>query len=303
MTTSITRRAKRIVALSGYSRLPRRYMVKTMEAERSVLINKLPRGFTKEIHDHQRRFSITMLIYDDGATDVIPCSGTLAQLGGQKGIVTARHVWNKAKEHQLLLTLIGHGNYAFERKHLVGLVPEFETVLSEFEKVRVPDIAFIKLPYNYVGDLEAKGKAFFNIDKRIEAGAYLPELEQGYWSVFGNPDEWRETGKKKVISFVYGTGLSRCLERDNWDYLVMRLDTSANPDIPRDFSGMSGGGIWWTRWTCDESLQRFVVENPSRDILLAGVSFFQTGNHDRMLLGHGPKSIYELLYQVVCKSI
>jgi len=97
--------------------------------------------------------------------------------------------------------------------------------------------------------------------------------------------------------------ISKRFEEDGWDYFVMNLDVSANPDIPKDFSGMSGGGIWWTRWSCDERFRRFVVENPFEDIILAGVSFFQTNPRDRRLLGHGSKSIYELLYQHVTSAI
>ncbi len=243
-----------------------------------------------------------MLMYDDGATEVIPCSGTLAQINGYKGIITARHVWDKAKKHQFLLTLIGRGNYAFDTRYLTPMIPEAVGMLREFE-VSVPDIAFIRLSEKDASDLEASGKTFFNIDKRINSKSYSIDTNQGYWTVFGNPNEWLETGEKKVSSFVYGTGMSKQFEEGGWDYYVMNLDIAANPDIPTDFSGMSGGGIWWTRWSCDEGLENFVVENPSRDIILVGVSFFQTSPHDRTLLGHGPKSIYELLHRHVTSTI
>lgn len=270
-----------------------------MEKRQLIPISKLPSSFTKEIHSHQRNFSVTMLITDDGAPQVVPCSGTLAQIGDHKGIITARHVWDEAKDHQFLLTLIGRGNYAFEIKYLVPAIPDSVTVLREFDDVRVPDIAFVKIPDKYASDLEAKGKVFLNIDKRIKDRSYLPDAEHGYWTIFGNPDEWLETDEKKVSSFVYGTGVSRRFEKSKWDYFVMNIDTPANPDIPKDFSGMSGGGIWWTPWGCDEKQERFSFEAPS----LAGVSFFQTGPRDRMLLGHGPKSIYKLLYQHVLSTI
>lgn len=244
-----------------------------------------------------------MLIYDDGATEVLPCSGTLVEVAGNKGIVTARHVWDKAKNHELLLIPVGQGNYAFERNYLLPLIPASTTILKEFQDVRVPDIAFLKFPDKYASDLEAKGKAFFNIDKRVKNRSYLPEPGLGYWTIFGNPYEWLDIGNKIVPSFVYGTGVARQFEENGWDYYVMRLDVPANPDIPRDFHGMSGGGIWWTRWGCDERHERFFVEDFSKDILVAGVSFYQTDPHDRMIIGHGPKSIYEILYQHVLGSI
>jgi hypothetical protein len=267
-----------------------------------VPINKLPFSFRKEIHDHQRAYSITMLMNDEKDSKVVPCSGTLAQINGYKGIITARHVWDEARKHEFLLTLVGRGNYAFDTRFLTASTPKVAAVLREFD-VAVPDIAFIRLSEKHSSDLEASGKAFFNIDKRINAKSYLIDTNQGYWTIFGNPNEWLDIGEKSVSSFIYGTGISKQFEEGGWDYFVMRLDIDANSDIPRDFSGMSGGGIWWTRWCCDERLERFVVENRFEDIIVAGVSFFQTNIHERRLIGHGPKSIYELLYQHVSNTI
>ncbi|MCF8082244.1 MAG: hypothetical protein K9M96_04060 [Deltaproteobacteria bacterium] len=273
-----------------------------MERRHSVFVGKLPHSFTKEIHDRQRNFSATMLINDDDSIGAVPWSATLAQIKGCKGVITARHAWEEARKHEFLLTLVGRGNYAFETKYLTPSVPEPIGVLNGFD-VHVPDIGFIRLPESYATDLEAKGKAFFNLDKRLIAKSYFPDMTEGYWTVFGNPNEWLETDKKKVSSFVYGTGVSKQFEESGWDYCVMNLDIPSNPEIPRDLSGLSGGGIWWTRWGCDETLERFVVANPFEDMILAGVSFFQTGSQKRLLLGHGPKSIYEQLYQHVLKTL
>jgi len=247
------------------------------ERKHSVLISGLPHSFTKEIHDHQRNFSVTMLMHDDDCPQVIPCSGTLAQINGFNGVITARHVWEEARKHEFLLTLVGRDNYTFETKYLTPAIPQATGDLKEF-RVRVPDIGFVRLPDKYASDLEAKGKAFFNLDKRVAAKSYLPDMAEGYWTIFGNPDELLDVKRKKVSSFVYGTGVSKQFEEAGWDYFVMNLDIPANLDIPKDFSGMSGGGIWWTRWACDEKFEKFVVANLSEDTKVAGVSFFQTGS-------------------------
>jgi hypothetical protein len=243
-----------------------------------------------------------MLMHDDDSPQVIPCSGTLAQISGFKGIITARHVWEEARKHEFLLTLVGRSNYAFETKYLTPAIPPAVGELREFG-VRAPDIGFIRVTDKYASDLEANGKVFFNLDKRIIVQSHLPDMTEGYWTIFGNPGEWLEVERKKVSSFVYGTGVSRQFEEAGWDYFVMNLDIPANPDIPKDFSGMSGGGIWWTGWSCDEKFEKFVVANLFEDMKVAGVSFFQTGSQNRMLLGHGPKSVYELLYRYVLETI
>jgi hypothetical protein len=264
-----------------------------------IPIVNLPSSFTKEIHSYQRNYSVTMLMNDDENPKVISCSGTLARIGDHKGIITARHVWDEAKDHQFLLTLVGKGNYAFEIKYLTPAIPTREAVLKEYDNVRVPDICFLKIPNKYASDLEAKGKVFLNIDKRINDRSYLPNMEHGYWTVFGNPNEWLNPDEKYVSSFVYGTEVARSFEFCEWDYFVMSINTPENPDIPKDFSGMSGGGIWWTPWGCDENQEVFNFEAPS----LAGVSFYQTGKKNRTILGHGPKSIYKYLYENVLGTI
>lgn len=267
-----------------------------------LFISNLPLSFTKKIHDHQRMYSVTMLMHDEGATTVIPCSGTLAQINKRKGIITARHVWDEVKKHDFLLTLVGEGNYAFETRYLMPVIPDPIGILSEFN-VTVPDIAFIVIPERHVSHLEASGKVFFSIDIRIDVNSCPIDTKQGYWAVFANPSEWLDIDNRTVASFVYGTVLSKLIDADGWDYLVMNLDIEANPEIPRDFSGMSGGGIWWTRFSCDERLENFSVENPTEDIMIAGVSFCQTHIRERRIIGHGPKSIYELLYKHVKQSI
>ena len=272
-------------------------MNKFMECIHHFTNNELPSSFTKEIHDLQRNYSVTMLMHDDEDINVIPCSGTLAQIGRHKGIITARHVWDEAKKHEFLLTLIGQGNYAFETKYLEPVIPATIGKLHEF-KVDVPDIAFIKLPAHYVSNLEASGKVFFNIDKRITDKSYHVDIKQGYWTIFGNLNERLEIDKKKVSSFVYGTGISRQFDEDGWDYYIIDLDIEENSDIPKDYSGMSGGGIWRAKFHCDEMKEKFEIDN----IIFMGVNFFQTSINRRKLIGHGSKSIYELLYQHVINT-
>ena len=269
-----------------------------MENLVSIPIRNLPSNFTKGIHTHQRNYSVTMLINDNENSEVIPCSGTLAKIGDHIGIITAGHVWDEAKKHQFLLILVGQGNYAFETKYIIPAMPPYASVLNEYDDVRVPDICFLKLPNKYSSDLEAKGKVFLNINKRNKEKSYVPDTKHGYWTVFGNPNEWLNTDEKKVSSLIYGTGVKKCFEINDWDYFVMSLNTPENPEIPKDFSGMSGGGIWWTSWSCDEKQKMFRFKSPS----LAGVSFFQTRESNRVILGHGPKSIYELLYKYVLRN-
>ena len=86
------------------------------------------------------------------------------------------------------------------------------------------------------------------------------------------------------------------LEKDSSE--DVDLDIEENSDIPKDYSGMSGGGIWRAKFHCDEMKEKFEIDN----IIFMGVNFFQTSINRRKLIGHGSKSIYELLYQHVINT-
>ena len=267
-----------------------------MATFKKIPIPHLPKDFTQQIHDHIRLYSVTMLISDEDDSEVIPCSGTLSKVARYDGIITARHVWEEAKNHKYLLVLVGKGPYAIETKFLDALVPPVRGVMPD-TNVSVPDIAFMKFPSIHSSKIEAFGKTFYSLDKRIDDQSFKLYQDQGYWTLFGNPMEWLNPEGRKVSSFVYGTGIDKKLEIAGWDYFVMDLNIEENPDIPGNCAGMSGGGIWRTCFFMDNNLEHFRVENVHKDIVFSGVSFYQTGKKGRQIIGHGPKSIYECLYE------
>lgn len=78
----------------------------------------------------------------------------------------------------------------------------------------------------------------------------------------------------------------------------MGLDLDSNPEIPDNFVGMSGGGIWKIKFFVSEDKTKFAIENPSRDVAIVGVNFNQTDLPGRQIIGHGPKSIYQALFNL-----
>ncbi len=96
-------------------------------------------------------------------------------------------------------------------------------------------------------------------------------------------------------SFLYDTFVDRHIEAGDWDYLFVNLNLKQNPDMPRTYGGMSGGGIWRAAFSLSAEETVFAVENPQRDIVLSGVAFYQTGLEGRQIIGHGPKSLYATL--------
>ena len=84
-----------------------------------IPIRNLPRDFTKAIHDHIRVYSVTMLMADRVQDhSVIPCSGTLCSFGSKAGIVTARHVWEEARKHEMLIEITARNSMLLKTKSI-----------------------------------------------------------------------------------------------------------------------------------------------------------------------------------------
>ena len=98
----------------------------------------------------------------------------------------------------------------------------------------------------------------------------------GYFALFGAPEVWMDSQKKSVPSFIYNTYISDYFEHEGCDYQVMGINLDENPEIPKDFGGVSGGGIWKIRFLISEDKKKFAIKNPIQDIALVGVNFNQT---------------------------
>ena len=112
----------------------------------------------------------------------------------------------------------------------------------------------------------------------------------------GSPYEKVDFEQAKIPSFLYDTNASHATEHDGWDYFFVNLDIEANPEIPVDFGGVSGGGLWRAKYRVTANRDRFWIEDPGRDIVLVGVNFLQTALPGRQLVAHGPRSIYERVF-------
>ena len=170
-----------------------------------IYIRDLPEQLTQVVNAHIRLFAVTMLIADDEDSPVIPCAGTLSNIKGHKGIITARHVWEEMEKHKHLLIMLGRAPHIVDVNKLNPVVPPIQ---SRNDKISsdIPDLAFIMLPGPSINHIEAISKAFFSIDKRLnkESMAFFKN-PVGYFALFGAPEEWIDYRNKSVPSFIYST--------------------------------------------------------------------------------------------------
>ena len=261
-------------------------------------IGKLPDDFKKEIHSQIRLFSVVLLISNDDSS-YISVSGTLCKIGEHHGILTARHNWDESqvgiKDNKQLMIIVGKGAVSFETDTLSPIIPLVEGKLYD---TGVPDIAFIKIPQKFISKIESYEKIFYSIDKRLDMDEHDIYGDDGYWSLFGSPVEKLKTEERSASSTIYGTSIPSKSEHDSWDYLELEILVEEG-EMPEVAKGFSGGGIWKTKFAVDAKLNEFCI----LDIILSGVNFYQSNEGSRYnIVGHGPKSIYSRLFDLVSQT-
>ncbi|MFQ5853076.1 MAG: hypothetical protein ACE5JU_21155 [Candidatus Binatia bacterium] len=264
---------------------------------RQVPIRIFPTEFAAAIHEQIRLFSVTMVV-DRGGKDAYTCAGTLCKISGNRGIITARHVWERLSREREVLVLAGRAHVPLDPRLLCPVVPSAVERLPKSD-AEIPDIAFLRIPDCDCVSLEAHGKVFYSLDRRLLDPQIALYTEHGYWALYGAPQALLDPRYGAASSFMYGTSISNHFEFGTWDYFEINLDVDANPAVPSGFHGCSGGGVWQTFWLTNEAATEFRVANRYKDIVLKGVNFWQTERYGGKVVAHGPRSIYQLLQEQV----
>jgi hypothetical protein len=166
-----------------------------------------------------------------------------------------------------------------------------------------PDMTFVKIPVGeHLALLRAK-KSFWNLEYKRQERLSECYKKTGLWCFSYQVAEKidRDEGYEGPVtlhlhsSTGWGTTVKKSYERDGLDYY--RLPVNCNDDekgLPESYGGASGGGLWKIplQGRQDGDVK---AGNP----VLAGVIFYQTRmkNRRRTIYCHGPKSIYERVYE------
>jgi hypothetical protein len=236
-----------------------------------------------------------MLLAPVGGADPTCCSGTLVDVNGMAGILTARHVWSRIERSASLALVVGRQPYYIDPRVLRAFGPVGEDILPA-TGATVPDLAFIRIPPPARSDLQAYGKVFYSIELRRKDPEVDVFGETGFWILAGSPQTLYDPQTGATPSLLYDTTVEKRVQAGDWDYLFVNLYLLANSEIPTDYRGVSGGGIWRVQFGLSSDETVFAVKDTTRDVLLSGVAFYQTGTGRSQIISHGPKSIYETLY-------
>lgn len=267
-----------------------------------IPIKDLPQELTQQIHAEIRARSVSLLVTDqDDDRDASTSAATLVRFGGRPYLLTARHVWEYARGWDVLGIALNDRMLRIQTSDLNAIVPGVTGRLPEL-LAKVPDIALICLSASHQATIEARGRAFYSIEKRQQFPPQELYSDLGFLVVTGSPHEKIDFQQARIPSLLYDTNASHTIEHEGWDYIFVNLDIEANPDIPKDFRGTSGGGLWRVKYRVSPGRDKFWLEDPGRDIVLCGVNFMQTAKSGRQLVAHGPRSIYERIFNDIARA-
>ena len=215
-------------------------------------------------------------------------TGTLVTVSGSHYILTAAHVWERVLKHsqKVGITLRENTDHQFlmETSVITASGPSIPDEWGEWG----PDLAFLRVPRERVGAIEAYGRVnFYNLTRERQATPAGDHLE--IWVLMGAPAAFAESTQTHTDLQFTGqfSHIEKYQVRGELDYFDLSTDVTL-PGIPQHFGGVSGGGLWKiliSGTTSPEQISWLAV--------LQGVAFWQSSqvNGHRIIRCHGPRSI------------
>jgi hypothetical protein len=239
-------------------------------------------------------------------------SGTLIRTGSAFGILTAYHVARLIFQDENGVIGVNIDNRAhhflIEVRHLQHAIigrsrPGADESLG-------PDLSMLVIPDPLKVATISSKKSFFNVDRRSLQEFHDLPFQDSLWYIAGAPAEltWN-LGEPNTPGYTLGAQhfvgaavFQGAENRDPFDYVILKIDAGEEV-FPSNYGGVSGGGIWLLSLTVDPDRGKETIDYEAP--FLCGVAFFQGPllQKQRLITGHGPKSLYEELRSVVTNEL
>ena len=144
-----------------------------------VPVTSLPAALYQDALSTIASYTISLVTSDRTVESQRPCAGVLASYGGQRGILTARHVAERVKRSADLGMLVGPRRFRVDPQHLAPRQPPAVDRANIWE-AWLPDISFIALPLPTAEQLQDAGKAFYGIDRRVNDPSFDLHGDDGW---------------------------------------------------------------------------------------------------------------------------
>jgi hypothetical protein len=223
-------------------------------------------------------------------------SGTLVDLNGICGILTAWHVLDYLMDANIGLVL--PTRFAPRRHDLTLESKDVHALKIAYGRNEAdgPDLGVLVLPPPIVGSIKA-WKTFYNLSRHCDSILPSPPmLDHGLWFLSGFAGDLTEElapegGYTKVKAFR-GDCAVGWVEREfssgEFDYLDYELRYGGKREPPASLGGYSGAGLWQVL------LKGAPGTLEPEAILLSGVAFYQSERlgDRRFIRCHGRRSLY-----------
>lgn len=240
-------------------------------------------------------------------------SGVYVLTSGYAGILTAGHCAKDFLDDENVTLVVS------------DLAHRLQVPSSSFEHIPIahneaeeyttdkPDLSFVIIrDTNLLQSLLDQKIQFYDLDNRDFITPFNEPIYKFNWSVAGNPDEQiQETvevidGRQANLSVVnaaviQGSLVKMWMEDDGFDYVQIEL-LSGIEGFPANYTGVSGGGIWYQKLLVKDGIP-YKVEP-----LLVGIACWQSklierrGLTGRTITGHCLKSIYLQARAILAKK-
>jgi hypothetical protein len=232
-------------------------------------------------------------------------TGTLVRVAGRQCLLTAAHVWEAAEQYQgvALTNSSSHPSaVAVDRDYFT---PRFLTPFPKGEAILWgPDLALIEIPLLYASNLEATGKAFYDLTRRRAERLEVPlDVRSGNWVIVGalfdenftvtGPQPDGGEGLETTLTLI-GSRVRSTHERRGFDCIDIALDNKLSDGFPVSYGGISGAGLWRVGTRFGEKIA-WPNDGP---VELEGVAFFyhkpDPEPEDEVIRCHGRRSVYDI---------
>lgn len=218
-------------------------------------------------------------------------TGTLVSIEDSHYVLTAAHVWHKVLKFAVLLGIslregINH-RYFVRVDAIVPSGPELSSHWNEWG----PDLILLRIPPFHVGEIRAF-RSFYRLD-----GPDIPVRPSGGFEahvLIGAPHSLGTFEQQRARLEITAFPVPVVAESTTgaFDYVDVRA-WLAHREVPEEFGGVSGGGLWKVRVYASPD------DQIDSDAILYGVAFYQmpldTDQTGRRIRCHGPKSLRSLV--------
>ena len=226
-------------------------------------------------------------------------SGTLLKFGGVFGILTCGHVLKALRNRARVRVSLHTPNSQHRVLNSINLGEgQFISIGENYNGKVGPDLGFLRVDQDAFEMLNAK-MVFLDGDvqhAKAKVGAIDRGLNCDY--VCGSVEELNtKIGSSIQIAQQINAGIVK--QETTIDGTFDYFNFGTFDLVPQNIShqGTSGGG-WW-RLTFEKS-KNGALEIVERNLL--GVAFGENGETPNVIIGHGPRSIYENLRKRVLES-